>query len=333
MYIGDTLYYIYKPIKRKALMNVSADVSRNNSISRLRVIADMIWCSLKYGAMWTEYGDLDFYHRTAENRSTYITTFYNFKLYSKINLKDYRDVFHEKIAFLSKFQNFIKREWISINSSSEEKIKAFLNKHDLVVAKASYGDSGKEVEVLKVSDYRNTAEFLEYIKGKQYNLLEECITNHRDVRRLNESSLNTVRIVTVKKGDSVGILFAGIRVGGAGARIDNISQGGKSARINVMTGIIDSPFYGKASSSHSADGGLTGQDCIGFQLPHWEDVVSTVKKAALIVPEIGIVAWDVAITEDGVDLIEGNESFGSVIMQLYYKSNETGLKPRLISML
>lgn len=48
---------------------------------------------------------------------------------------------------------------------------------------------------------------------------------------------------------------------------------------------------------------------------------------------MGIVAWDVAITEDGVDIIEGNESFGSVIMQLYYKSDEMGLKPRLLSML
>lgn len=334
MYILDTLYYIYKPIKRKALMNVSANVSKNNGISQLCVIADMVWCSLKYGAMWTEYGDLDFYHRTAKNRSSYITTFYNFKLYSQINLKDYRNVFHEKIAFLNKFQDFIKRDWIAVDNSSGEKIQEFLNKHDLVVAKASYGDSGQEVEVINVSKFESTDVFINYITEKKYNLLEECIINHHDVRRLNESSLNTIRIVTVKKNDSIGILFAGIRVGKAGAKIDNISQGGKSARIDIQTGVVNSPFYGKTSSSFSNDGGvLTGQDPTGFQLPHWEEVVSTVKKAALVVPEMGIVAWDVAITEDGVDIIEGNESFGSVIMQLYYKSDEMGLKPRLLSML
>lgn len=65
----------------------------------------------------------------------------------------------------------------------------------------------------------------------------------------------------------------------------------------------------------------------------WAQVIETVKKAALVVPDVRIIAWDVAVTPYGVELVEGNESFGSVVMQLYYQSSEVGLKPRLLEMI
>ena len=62
-------------------------------------------------------------------------------------------------------------------------------------------------------------------------------------------------------------------------------------------------------------------------------ITCSVKEAAKLVPQIAIVAWDVAITPNGIELIEGNESFGSVIMQVYYGHQDDGLKPRLKQLL
>lgn len=331
MYLLDTLYYIYKPIKRKDLMAVSKRVAEENHIFRIKIMADMIFSSVKYGCMWTEYGDLDFYYRDSKNRNTFITTFFNFKLYDRVNLKSKRNIFHEKILFLQEFKPFIKRDWIDIAVEPMEKIKEFLIMHPTVVAKESYGDSGKEVEIINVSDFSDLDDVLKYIHDHNLNLLEEKIVNHPVVEKLNPSSLNTIRIVTVKNQAQVHILFAGIRVGGRGAKIDNISQGGKVARIDIKTGKINSRFYYK-QSSYISDGGRS-EDISGYQLPHWDKVIDSVKKAATIVPEISIVAWDVAITNKGIDFVEGNESFGSVIMQLYYGHNEEGLKPQLLKML
>ena len=112
----------------------------------------MIWCSLKYGAMFTEYDDLNFIYRTAKNRATFITTFFNFKLYDKINDKRYRDDFHNKIRFLNKFSCIINREWLDISNSNDEQIASFLAKHKKVVFKSSYGDSGKEVKIVSFSE-------------------------------------------------------------------------------------------------------------------------------------------------------------------------------------
>ena len=58
------------------------------------------------------------------------------------------------------------------------------------------------------------------------------------------------------------------------------------------------------------------------------DLVSRVGDAiALEAKETRFIAWDIAITPSGPEIIEANESFGSVIMQLYNKKTEDGLKP------
>lgn len=332
MFILDPLYYIYKKEKRETLLAVSKKVAQKYNASQACVIVDMVWCAMRYGAMWTEYGDLDFYQRSAKNRETYITTFFNFKLYDKLNDKRYRNVFHEKITFLETFSEFIKRDWIKTDDMSDKDILNFLDTHKHIVAKASYGDSGKEVEVIEITEPEDLSEVIKYLKDHKLNLIEEQIVNCDEIRALNRSSLNTFRIVTVKKDAEVNILFAGIRVGSEGAKIDNISQGGRVARIDITTGRIDSPFFCKASSQTTYNAGDKEANIIGFQIPMWGEVIDTVKKAALVVPEIRIVAWDIAITPTGIDIVEGNESFGSVIMQLYYDSSEAGLKPRLLSL-
>ncbi len=56
-------------------------------------------------------------------------------------------------------------------------------------------------------------------------------------------------------------------------------------------------------------------------------------RAAKIVPHIRIVAWDICITPNGPEIIEGNESFGSVIMQVFCSHTDEGLKDRYIQYL
>ena len=331
MYLLDTLYYLYKPVKRADLISVCSNVARDHKTSKVKIMLDMICSSLFLGAMWTEYGDLNFYERTWSNRKTFITTFYNFKLYKKLNNLQSRNMFRDKTLFLQAFSDYVRRAWINIDECPDEEIEKFLRQYRNIVAKASCGDSGKEVEVIALSPDDDAKEVTGRLRQQRYNLLEERILNCEEIRMMNPSSLNTLRIVTVRNEKKTEILFAGIRIGGENAKIDNISQGGRVARIDIETGKIDSPFYFKASS-HSA-GGSDQLNAIGFQIPMWAQVIETVKKAALVVPDVRIIAWDVAVTPYGVELVEGNESFGSVVMQLYYQSSEVGLKPRLLEMI
>lgn len=327
MYLLDTLYYLYKKEKRETLLNGSKEIAAEIGKPACLIAMDMIICSLKYGAMFTEYRDLDFAHRNVKNRETYITTFFNFKLYDKYNDKEYRNEFHDKINFLKKFDSLIKRDWIDINNCTDKEMERFLHMHDRCILKSSYGDSGKEVELYNISPQIDVATFRKYMNVHKYNLVEECLTNHENLAIFNESSLNTIRIVTIRNGNNVEFLFAGLRVGAAGAVLDNISQGGAVARIDLDSGKINSEFFGKKSSNYKSIG--SRKSPLGKKIPFWKEVRQLAANAAQVIPEVRIVAWDICVTKTGPEIIEGNESFGSVIMQVFNKSNDVGLKPRL----
>ena len=60
----------------------------------------------------------------------------------------------------------------------------------------------------------------------------------------------------------------------------------------------------------------TGIRSEGYQLPMVQEAVDFAKKAALVVPQICHVGWDVAVTPDGPVLIEGNDYPGTDLCQL-----------------
>ena len=51
---------------------------------------------------------------------------------------------------------------------------------------------------------------------------------------------------------------------------------------------------------------MTGTAIIGFEVPFFLEALAMCNQAALKVPQMRFVAWDVAITEDGPCFIEGN---------------------------
>ena len=332
MYLKHTLYCLYKKTRREEMWKIAKEVSALRDRNQLMVCLDMIYCSLRFGCMFTEYNDLDFAFRTNKNRATYVTTFYDFRLYDKINAKDKRKDFRDKNKFLNNFSSLIGREWCDASVASDREVENFVRKHGKVVLKSSCGDSGKQVCVRTFSKDAQAKDLRKILEEGNYDLIEECLTNHPALSVFNPSSLNTIRIVTLNLKDKVSFLFAGLRVGAKGAEIDNISQGGAVARIDLQTGKINSRFYGKKSSA-SKDALVDVEDRTGEQIPCWEEVKELAAKAAKVIPEMGIVAWDICVTEQGPEIIEGNESFGCVIMQLYYGHNEPGLKPRLLALL
>lgn len=327
MYWNYALIWLRLKWRRKQLFDISKRLSKETKKLRIFIMIDMIYCSLKYGAMYTEYENLNFCKKKAKQRATYFTTFQEFRLAKILNLQDYRTKFHDKITFLQIFGDCVNREWIFTESPIDE-IESFISNHKTVVLKGKMGDSGKQVEVYNIPDGMTADELLEYMKANQFDLAEEYIVNHPDVARLNESSLNTVRIATIASENKCDFLFAGIRVGASGSKLDNLSQGGSIARIDLETGKLDSPFY-YYRAVYAGNECEKKQDMIGYQLPYWQELLEMVKAASSKIPQIRLVSWDVCITENGPQLVEGNESFGCEIMQLFDNDPNHGLKPRL----
>ena len=207
------------------------------------------------------------------------------------------------------------RKWLDVSSAGLEDFKAFIEGLDIIMSKPSAEACGKGVEKITVSNYATTEELFEYVKGLNAGLVEEFVVQHQDVSKLYPLSVNTYRIVTVLTEGEAHIVYAFIRIGNGGRFVDNINAGGMAAPINIETGVIEYPAFDKDSIYYETHP-YTSCAIKGYQLPQWDKAVETVLKAAKVVTQVGYVGWDVAATENGVVLIEGNPFPGHDILQM-----------------
>ena len=66
---------------------------------------------------------------------------------------------------------------------------------------------------------------------------------------------------------------------------------------------------------------ITGVRFEGFEIPFFNEAVDLCKRAAMVVPQVQYVGWDVAITPSGPVIIEGN-SFTGYDMPQNHKFHE-----------
>ena len=75
---------------------------------------------------------------------------------------------------------------------------------------------------------------------------------------------------------------------------------------------------------------MTGVDLIGARIPMYHEAVDLVKQAALHIPELGYIGWDVAVTAERPVMIEANHFPGHDIyqFQVHLGPDKLGLVPR-----
>lgn len=154
-----------------------------------------------------------------------------------------------------------------------------------------------------------------YVLGKGMYVFQPVVVNHVEMRKLNDSTLNTLRLNTCwnKNGD-VELWDNGfIRVGHAGSFIDNFSAGGIAVGIKDGEGHLrdcginhDSNYNYKLYPVHP-DSGVVFKD---FSVPRYKEAVELVKCAQRLFPTIPSIGWDVCVMDDGLQLLEANWNWG-----------------------
>ena len=137
--------------------------------------------------------------------------------------------------------------------------------------------------------------------GKDF-LIQDLVKQHPAMNALNPDSINTIRIVTYRKGMEVFALYAAIRIGRKGQTIDNESAGGISTKIN-MDGTLCKFAFG-APGQDNIEITDSGVKLEGYQIPSFEKALAVVKEQHLNLPFQDLVGWDICIdeTEDPVML-------------------------------
>src|SRR5699024_9118070 len=192
-----------------------------------------------------------------------------------------------------------------------DEARSWLSEQNVVFAKPSKGVEGKGVTRLVVGD--DIDKTINYCLNNNLDLIEESIVQHEDMNVLYPDAINTIRFITLVENDGVKILGASLRMGNGG-HVDNAAAGGVYASIDVTTGKLDSVAF-KSSGVKYTKHPITNHPIEEFQIPFWDDVVKMCKKAALEVPDVRCVGWDVAISEKGPLLIEGNDRWSRFVWQ------------------
>ena len=186
------------------------------------------------------------------------------------------------------------------------------NESAAFVKKATDSFGGKGVQYICSADGKLFDELREAIKDIHGDLVvQQPLKQHHTLAQINESSVNTIRVLSMLRADGVKIYSCVLRMGIGGSKVDNASSGGITCGIDSDGKLKKRAFKpsGEVFEKHPTSG-VTFE---GYQIPSFETLKEVVHKAHPMIPHFRLVAWDFAIDEQGEPImIEANLCLGEL---------------------
>lgn len=282
-------------------------LSKETGYSPAYHLIDYSMALLRHGALIRQYTIGNFWRLSNAERSKRLTYPRMCKLMDKYNDSNYIHYLNNKQDFNNYFKDFIHRDWLYIKNSSFEDFFVFIERHQSIIIKPINGVEGGGIRKYKyTSGGRELSDLYEELKNEDV-LVEECIVQHPQMV-FGNTSVNTIRTMTLFGKDGKGhVVKAMLRAGVGNTVVDNYAMGGSIYEVDVETGFVVSYGKSKAGDLHIIHP-QTDIVMLGYKIPNWNKVIEISEKAAEHLPQIGIIGWDVAISDDYVQLIEGNHN-------------------------
>lgn len=310
------LLYLFYFILKAEYPYIKTELKNMQNVNKVKLWLDVIGCTLKYGSSLEDYFIFRFYEKSHEERSTYVTKGLAHEFFKQMNNKQYIKPFKDKKLFDELFANYINRKTLISEDLNEDEFNDWCTDKNNLFIKPIEGTQGKGIYKVNVQDKTKLKSIYNEIKNKNY-IIEEAIEQHEEMNKLNSDSVNTLRIITVNINNNPRIIAAILRVG-TGAIVDNFTEGGIAAPVNIENGKIFRDAIAKEHSVIHEYHPVSKVKIKGFQIPFWEDVRNMVLSASQEIPEVKTVGWDVAISKNGPELVEGNDNWNKNIFQLAY---------------
>jgi hypothetical protein len=318
--IAYFFYYLRKLDRKKLRLFLNYAVKVTGK-SKFKLLSDAVVSVFKYNIGILEYFQFGFFEKDKQERKLWAGTGYLYEYQLRMNPKNTRMLLENKIMFLNHCKDYVKRDFADIQTlQSDQNLlhKLLSNNSGRLVLKGSMGQVGAEVEVIKCDAFTPSA-LLEYMNKNKYDLAEEYVIQHPALMELSPTGLNTVRVFTQLNHGKVDILGARLRVS-VNSPVDNMAAGNLAAPVDLETGIVNGPgVYSDITKEDQAIHPITGKAIKGFQIPFWNEVIAISKNAAMNMPQNKSIGWDIAISEKGPELIEGNHNWCKLLWQLPVK--------------
>lgn len=287
----------------KNMFKIAKEISKKAKKPFLLIIIDIIYCGIKYQAGYYDYQEFEFYLLNQEERKTYLTRGKNNALVNKYNDKKYWYILQDKIEFNNRFHKYLKREWIDLRKASLEDFEKFVKNKKEIITKEIDNCGGKGINKIIINK-KDIKKIYNTLKNKKQYLVEEIIIQNSKVSKLYSGSVNTLRIFTFFDGKETHILNSIFKIGNNGF-VDNFSSGGMYTFLDKKGKVIV-PAIDQADNKIEIHPS-SNEKIIGFSVPNFDKACKMVKEAAKLIKEVKYVGWDIAILENDVALVEGNE--------------------------
>ena len=256
-----------------------------------------------------DYFRYEFYNYSLDKKKTFITEGGIAAMDKKFNgskdQKKYRDILSDKSAFNRFFPEYVNRSWITSDNLTYESLSDFTSSNKYIIIKPLEGVGGQGIYKKTIATEKDLNDLYNEIRDKHV-IIEEVISQCKELSELNPSSVNTIRICSVEKNKEIYITGALLRMGNGKGVTDNYSSGGLAATIDVETGIIISPAVSQNNENYYVHP-YTKKTIIGLQIPRWNEVIERVKAAHANISQLRYIGWDVVIREDGsISFLEAN---------------------------
>lgn len=141
---------------------------------------------------------------------------------------------------------------------------------------------------------------------------QEYIKQHPMMAKMNPSSCNTIRVMTLVDGTDVKVISAYYQVGvSKEARMGQVSIGGVCVSIKP-----DGSLYKRAYDEHyhAIEVHPNGMRFEGYRIPSFDKVCETAKMLHQKVGDFLLISWDFTVGEDGEPIfIEMNLNYGGIM--------------------
>ena len=182
------------------------------------------------------------------------------------------------------------------NLISREEAERICRGEEHLICKPSMGTKGAGILFYDRDDENSRSITAIFDAMKSNFVVQRIVKQHPDLARLNPSTLNTVRVISFHFKGEVHILSAQLRIGGAGARVDNVSAGGCACAIKPDGWLQGQSVNRQSTWTDETPGGIKLNT---IRIPNYEGVIETIKRLHVKLPYFNIVGWDFAVDQDG----------------------------------
>ena len=301
-----------------SLKLVLTEEERKNAALVDEIKRDMVRCFLLYGMIPEEYFLYDCRHEP----ESYIKTLLSYEKkdeccnqsgwerYGKPGWKIIAEL-SDKWSFYNMAKPYFKRDVCRVDSEADvEEIERFCQKHKRFIAKPRFKANGIGVHVVDMEKFKGGfAELFDHYKrlddGKW--LFEEMIIQDPAMAAWHESSVNTIRVPSIRTSHGCKVLLPLFRTGKNGNVVDNChNDGGLMAVPDADTGVLITDGYDVFTNvvEKHPNSGLKYK---GWQVPRWNELLKVSSELHESLPKYHqYVGFDFALTPDGWVVIEGN---------------------------